>query len=171
MEPKPPSLSKVAMPQRMLPQDANPAGNIFGGVILKYIDLAAATAAMRHARQAVVTASIDRMDFLKPAHVGELVIFNACVNHVGRSSMEVGVRVESEDLLTGETRHTGSAYVTFVAMDEKRKPTAVAPLALETDEERRRFREAEERRKMRLAERQREKASQAEEQNKRNDKE
>jgi acyl-CoA hydrolase len=144
----------------MLPQDANPAGNIFGGVILKYIDLAAATAAMRHARQAVVTASIDRMDFLLPAHVGELVLFQACVNHVGRSSMEVGVRVEAEDLLTGERRHTGSAYVTFVVIDESRKPAPAPALLLETDEERRRFKEAEERRKMRLAERNRERASQ-----------
>lgn len=160
MDPKPPSQSKVVMPQRMFPQDTNPAGSVFGGVILKYIDLAGSAAAMRHARKAVVTVSIDRIDFIRPAYVGELVIFNACVNYVGKTSIEVGVRVEAENLLTGELRRTASAYVTFVAMDENRKPAPVPPLLLETDEEKRRAREAVERRKMRLAERQREKDSQ-----------
>jgi uncharacterized protein (TIGR00369 family) len=140
----------------MIPQDANPAGNVHGGVIMKLIDTAAAVAASRHARSNVVTASIDRLDFHHPVLVGDLLFFRASVNMVGRTSMEVGVRVESEHLLTGEVRHTASAYLTFVALDEEAKPREVPPLLLETDEDIRRNREANTRREFRLAERRQE---------------
>ncbi|BBD10024.1 acyl-CoA thioesterase [Desulfovibrio ferrophilus] len=152
--------SCITLSQRVLPQDANPAGNVHGGVILKYIDTAAGTVGMRHARGNVVTASIDRMDFLAPVYVGELVTFKACMNYVGTTSMEIGVRVEAENLLTGEVRYTNSAYLTFVALDEHGRPTSVAPLILENEDEERRWREAKERRKARLAEKARERCSQ-----------
>ncbi|WP_028587616.1 acyl-CoA thioesterase [Desulfocurvus vexinensis] len=151
MQPKRKDESSIVMAQRLLPQDANPAGNIHGGVILKQIDLTAATAAMRHARCNVVTASLDRMDFLRPVHVGELVRFKASVNYVGKTSMEVGVRVEAENLITGELRYTNSAYLTFVALGPDGKPTPVPGLILESGEDHRRWREAEERRRVRLA--------------------
>ena len=160
LEPKPVSASHVVMPQRMLPSDANPAGNVHGGVILKYIDTAGGICAIRHARSAVVTASIDRMDFLKPAYIGEVVTFMASVNLVGATSMEVGVRVECENPITGETRHAGSAYLTYVALDADRRPQAVPPLVLETEADRRRNREAAARREARLQERRRERDSQ-----------
>jgi uncharacterized protein (TIGR00369 family) len=162
MEPKKISDSATVMPVRMLPQDTNPAGFVHGGVILKQIDLVGAIVAMRHCRSAVVTVSIDRMDFLAPAHVGEVMVFKGSVNHAGSTSMEVGVRVEAEDLMTGETRHAGSAYLTFVAMGKDRKPCGVPPLVLETPTEKRRNAEAQTRRETRLAERKREKAGQAE---------
>lgn len=152
--------SCITLSQRVLPQDANPAGNVHGGVILKYIDTAAGTVAMRHARGNVVTASLDRMDFLAPVYVGELVTFKACLNYVGTTSMEVGVRVEAENLFTGDVRYTNSAYLTFVALDKNGRPTAVAPLILETEDEKRRWREAKDRRKARMAEKARERCSQ-----------
>ena len=159
MQGKPVSASATIMAARMFPQDANPSGNVHGGVILKYIDLAAATAAMRHARHPVVTKSIERMEFRAPAHVGELVSFKASVNYAGTTSMEVGVRVEAENLQTGEVRHTASAYLTLVSFaDGKAQP--VAPLICETDAECRRFLEAEARRVTRRAEREREHLSQ-----------
>ncbi len=160
LAPKPVSASRVVMPQRMLPSDANPAGNVHGGVILKYIDTAGGIAAIRHARSAVVTASIDRMDFLKPAYIGEVVTFMASVNLVGSTSMEVGVRVECENPITGETRHAGSAYLTYVALDAERRPHAVPPLILENEADQRRNREAAARREARLHERRRERDSQ-----------
>ncbi|ABB37137.1 thioesterase superfamily protein [Oleidesulfovibrio alaskensis G20] len=153
--------SDTIMTHRGLPQDANPAGNIHGGTILKHIDLAGAVAAMRHARgRTVVTASIDRMEFKAAVHVGELMVLKASVNMVSNTSMEVGVRVEAENLLTGEVRHAASAYLTFVAMDENRRPTAVPGLILETPEQHRRNREALMRREVRREERRREKLSQ-----------
>ncbi|MCK9239189.1 acyl-CoA thioesterase [Desulfocurvus sp.] len=151
MQPKRKESSSVVMAQRLLPQDANFAGNVHGGVILKQIDITAATVAMRHARCNVVTASLDRMDFLRPVHVGELVYFKASLNFVGHTSMEVGVRVEAEDLITGELRYTNSAYLTFVALDPAGRPTPVPGLELETEEDHRRWREAAERRRVRLA--------------------
>ena len=160
LEPKTVSASRVVMPQRMLPPDANAAGNVHGGVILKHIDTAGGIAAIRHARSAVVTASIDRMDFLQPAYIGEVVTFMASVNLVGSTSMEVGVRVECENPITGETRHAGSAYLTYVALDADRRPHAVPPLILETEDDRRRNREAAARREARLHERRRERDSQ-----------
>lgn len=145
--------SSIIMAQMMVPQDANPAGNIHGGVIVKLIDTAGGVAAFRHARMNVVTASIDRLDFHHPVYVGDLIFLKASVNYVGRTSMEVGVRVEAENLLTGEVRKTASAYLTYVALDKNGRPAPVPPLILETEEERRRHREAERRRERRLAER------------------
>ena len=126
--------SAVTLTHQVLPHDANPAGNVHGGVILKLIDTAAGVVAMRHVRGWAVTASIDRMDFLRPVYVGELVILKASLNMVGRTSMEIGVRVEAENLLTGEVRHTNSAYLTFVALDEKGCPRTAPPLIVEGDE-------------------------------------
>ncbi len=152
--------SETLMTHRALPEDANPAGNVHGGVILKHIDLAGAVCAMRHAREAVVTASIDRMDFLAPVHVGELMLLMACVNMAGKHSMEVGVRVEVENLFTGEKRHAASAYLTFVAVGADRKPVPIPELQLETPTHERRNLEAQMRRKLRKEERQRERLAQ-----------
>ncbi len=148
--------SSVIIAQVMIPQDANPAGNVHGGVIMKLIDTAAAVAASRHARCNAVTASIDRLDFHHAVYVGNLLFFKASVNMVGRTSMEVGVRVEAEDIITGGVRHTASAYLTFVALDEKGKPREVPQLVIETEEEIRRNREARIRREARHAEKRRE---------------
>ncbi len=151
--------SSIVMSQRMFPQDANPSGNVHGGVILKCIDTAAATVALRHARGNVVTASLDRMDFLRPIHVGEVAFFKASLNYVGTSSMEVGVRVDVENVYTGEVRYTNSAYLTFVALDAEGKPVQVAPLILEDETDKRRWDEALARRESRRKERARERAA------------
>lgn len=140
----------------MLPQDANPAGNIHGGVIMKYIDTVAGVVAVRHARCNAVTASIDRLDFFAPVFIGNLLTLKASINIVGKTSMEIGVRVAAEDLLSGDVRHIASAYLTFVALDETLTPKEIPPLILETDDERRRNREATDRRKMRLVEKKKE---------------
>ena len=144
--------SSVITAQMMIPQDANPAGNVHGGVVVKIIDEAAGVVAARHARTNVVTASIDRMDFHHPIFVGDLLFFKASLNYVGRTSMEIGVRVEAENLMTGEVRHAASAYLTFVALDGEGRPAAVPPLIVETGDERRRNGEAKARRNARLAE-------------------
>jgi len=153
MKPKSAKESEVVMTHLVLPQDANPAGNLHGGVILRHIDTTAGVVAKRHTRGNVVTVSIDRMAFKLPAYMGELLTFKASLNHVGRSSMEIGVRVEAENLRTGEVRHTNSAYLTFVALDDNGKPTPVPPLLLDTPTAQRRHREAELRREMRQRER------------------
>ena len=140
----------------MLPQDGNNLGHIFGGVILSLMDKTAAIAAFRHSRASVVTASIDRVDFREPIHLGDLVILKASVNYVGRTSMEIGVRVEAEELLTGRRRHTNSCYLTFVAVDRDGRPIEVPGLIPETPDEIRRYEAAKERRARRLEERQRE---------------
>ncbi len=142
--------SSVTMAQVMLPQDANPSGNVHGGVIMKLIDTAAAVVASRHAQCNTVTASIDRLDFHNPVFVGDLLFLKAGLNMVGRTSMEVGVRVEAENYITGEIRHTASAYLTFVALNEKGNPKAIPALALESDEEKRRNQEAAARKTLRL---------------------
>ena len=123
--------SKAEMTIIMLPSDANPKGNVFGGVILKYVDLIAGLVAKRHARANVVTASIDRMTFLKPVFIGNALILSARLNYVRRSSMEVEVNVESEDLDENTLVHAGTAFVTMVALDKYGKPTDVSPLLLE----------------------------------------
>jgi acyl-CoA hydrolase len=133
--------------------DANSAGFVHGGTVMKLCDEAAGLASIKHSRCRVVTAGMDRMTFLVPIHVGELVTFSASVNAVWRTSMEVGVRVDAENPRTGERRHTNSAYLTMVAVDEGGRPAAVPPLAVETPDERRREREAQLRRSNRLAER------------------
>ena len=118
-----------------MPEHANNMGHVFGGVILSMMDKTAAIAAFRHSRAPVVTASIDRVDFREPIHLGDLVVMKASVNYVGRSSMEVGVRVEAEDLLTGRRRHTNSCYLTFVAVDRNGRPIEVPEVKPETEDE------------------------------------
>ena len=137
----------------MRPQDANLAGNVHGGVVMALCDEAGALAAIRHCRSRVVTAAMDRMIFLNPVYVGELLCCAASVNAAWRTSMEVGVRVEAEDISTGVITHTSSAYLTMVALDEHGKPALVPPALAESDTELRRRREAELRRANRLAER------------------
>ena len=134
-----------------LPNDASGLGNVLGGKVMHLVDLAGAMAAMRHARRPVVTLSVDQLLFLHPVRVGELVVLRSSVNRVFRTSMEVGVRVTTEKLMTGERRHTCSAYLTFVALDENQKPTPITPVIPETEEEQRRYRQAGERRQYRLA--------------------
>jgi acyl-CoA hydrolase len=134
--------SAVLTAQLMSPQDANAAGNVHGGVIMKLIDDAAGAVAYRHARSNVVTASIDRLNFLDPIFVGDLVTFKASINMAGKTSMDIGVRVEAENLITGQVRHTASAYLTYVALDAHSKPKPVPPLIIETQEEKHRFQKA-----------------------------
>jgi acyl-CoA hydrolase len=150
---KPVSASRTEMVEVVLPQDANVLGNILGGRVMHLMDIAAAIAAHRHSKSHVVTASVDSVDFRNPIRVGELIILKTSVNRAFNTSMEVGVKIFSEDTLTGERKHTTSAYVTFVAIDDDRRPRVVPPLILETKEEKRRFREAGERRRYRLAQR------------------
>jgi acyl-CoA hydrolase len=153
MEPKPPSQSSAVLSRWMGLLDANSAGNVHGGTVMKLCDEAAGLAAIKHSRERVVTAAMDRMNFLYPISLGDLVTFSATVNAVWRSSMEVGVRVEAENPRTGEVRHTNTAYITMVALDERGRPMRVPPLVATTPTEERRMREAELRRANRLAER------------------
>jgi acyl-CoA hydrolase len=150
---KPVSGSRHETSELMMPHHANNLGHVFGGVMLSMMDKTAAVAAFRHCRMNVVTASIDRVDFREPIHVGDLVVMQASVNYVGRTSMEVGVRVEAEELLSGRRRHTNSCYLTFVAVDRNGKPIEIPGVIAETPEEARRFQAAEQRRHVRLAER------------------
>jgi acyl-CoA hydrolase len=136
----------------MMPMDANNSGNVFGGAILRLIDEVGSVVALKHARTNVVTASVDRMDFYSPVYIGDMLRLNASINFVHRTSMEVGVRVEAENPFTGEVRHTGTSFLTYVGPDRNRKPTPVPALKLETDEDKRRWAEAQERRKARLKE-------------------
>jgi acyl-CoA hydrolase len=136
---KSPKDSTVTMTEIVLPSDANALGTIFGGKIMSWIDIAGAIAAGRHARRVVVTASLDAMHFVAPVKVGNIVQLQASVNYAGRTSMEVGVRVDSENPVTGESHHTATAYLTFVALDEHGRPTPVPPIFAETPEEKRRF--------------------------------
>jgi acyl-CoA hydrolase len=145
--------------QLMMPQHSNNLDHVFGGVILAMMDTASAVSAIRHARMNCVTVSVDRVDFREPIHVGDLVIMKCSVNFVGRTSMEVGVRVESENLQTGVRRHTNSCYLTFVAIDRNGRPVEVPKLVPETDEEMRRFEAAKARRRRRLEERTSERAA------------
>ncbi|HMK55566.1 MAG TPA: acyl-CoA thioesterase [Dissulfurispiraceae bacterium] len=154
------SETSVTMAQVMLPQDTNPAGNVHGGVIMKLIDSAAAVVASRHARCNAVTASIDRLEFHHPVFVGDVLFLRASLNMVGKSSMEIGVRVEAENYLTGEVRHTASAYLTFVAVDENGKPKPVPGLIIESDVEQRRNHEAQRRKQARIEARKKEEACQ-----------
>jgi acyl-CoA hydrolase len=134
-----------------LPTDANTFGNVLGGKVMHLVDLAAALAAVRHARCPMVTASVDQMSFLHPVHIGELIMLQSSVNRVFRTSMEVGVRVQVEDLITGHRKHTSSAYLTFVAIDSSGRRVPIAPVIPETEDEKRRYAEAGERRTHRLA--------------------
>jgi len=133
-----------------LPNDSNSLGNLLGGKVMHLVDLAGAMAAMRHSRNVVVTAAVDQMSFLHPVRIGQWVKLYSAVNRVFRSSMEVGVKVFVEDLIRGETQHTSSAYLTFVAIDDAGKPISVSPVIPETEDEKRRFLEAGLRREYRL---------------------
>jgi len=135
----------------MTPDTANFAGNVHGGTILKLLDQVAYACASRYAARYVVTMSVDRVTFRQPIHVGELVTFLASVNHTGRSSMEVGIKVVAENIRTQEVRHVNSCFFSMVAVDDDRKPVAVPPLKPSTPEELRRYEQAIERKKLRLA--------------------
>jgi acyl-CoA hydrolase len=151
MEGKPVRESISEYSELALPNDANSHGNLLGGRVMHLVDLAGAMAAMRHAHKPVVTASVDSLHFLHPVHISELMILRSSVNRVFRTSMEVGVKVVTENLITGKRVHTCSAYLTFVALGEDKRAVAVPPVIPETEEEKRRYREAGERREYRLA--------------------
>ena len=153
MEARPPSQSHSSLARWMGVEDANHSGLVHGGMVMKLCDEVAAIAAIRHSGQRVVTAAMDRMTFIEPVRVGELMTFRATVNAAWRTSMEVGVRVEAENPRTGERRHTSTAYLTMVALDEDAKAAPVPAIRPESETEERREREAEVRRRNRLAER------------------
>lgn len=150
MNPIPVQNSVTTMTELVLPQHTNALGTVFGGVVMSWIDICAAIAAGRHASKQVVTASIDALSFVAPVHKGWIVTLKASVNYVSRTSMEVGVRVDAETPIARKKVHTASAYLTFVALDETGKPTQIPPILPETEEEKRRYREAEVRRASRL---------------------
>jgi acyl-CoA hydrolase len=152
-KPKPAAASRSELIRWMAIQDANSAGFVHGGTVMRMTDEVAGIAAIRHCGRRVVTAGVDRMTFTSPVHVGELLRCSATVNAVWRTSMEVGVRVEAENAVTGEVRHTSTAYLTMVSVDENGKPMPAPPLTVEGANEERRKREAETRRRNRLAER------------------
>ena len=142
--------TSIVMAQVMTQQDSNIAGNVHGGVIMKRIDETGAIVATRHCNSNVVTASVDRINFIKPIYIGDLVTFKASLNLVGKTSMEVGVRVESENPITGTLRHNASAFLTYVALDKDGNPKEIPPVILETEDDIRRNREAQTRRESRL---------------------
>lgn len=142
------SESKTQMSQLMLPQHANFAGTVYGGTILSVADGVAYVCAARHAGPYCVTASVDRVDFRKPIRIGELVTFLASVNFVGRSSIEVGIKIFTENLKTGQKQHTNSCYFTMVCLDDQGKPKEVPRLIPETEEEKRRYEEGRKRREL-----------------------
>ena len=150
---KTPDNSKAEVIIRMFPSDANPAGNVFGGAILKHIDMVAGIVAQRYSHTNAVTVSMDKISFLKPVFVGNVLFVNARVNYVQKSSMEIEVNVEAEDIAKGTRVHTGNAYVTFVALDKDGKPTQVPKLKLETHEDKKRFEEGKIRMDRRIKER------------------
>jgi acyl-CoA hydrolase len=153
MEPRSPSESTTVLAHWMGPVDANSSLDIHGGTIMKLVDEAAGLASVRHSRRRCVTASMDRMSFLVPIHIGELVTLTASVNAAWHTSMEVGVRVDAEDVRSGVIRHASTAYLTMVALDDDARPTQVPPLVPDTPDQERRMREAELRRAHRLTER------------------
>jgi len=148
-----PRESESVLTELMMPHHANIMGNVFGGHILALVDRVAAVAAIRHAHRECVTVSVDKVDFREPIHVGELITGFARVNYAGKTSMEVGVKIITEHLITGEKRHTNSCYVTYVALDEKGRPTPVPPIVPETPDEKRRYERAAKRRTSRVMER------------------
>ncbi len=147
---KPVKESQVEMTEMVLPNDANRLGNLLGGRLMQWIDIAAAIASWRHTNRICVTASVDELHFLHPIKVGEVVILKASVNRAFRTSVEVGVRVLKENPLTGDRKHTNTAYLTFVSVDNDGKPVPAPPVKPVTKEEKRRYREAAERRTQRL---------------------
>lgn len=153
MQGRRPEESEAIMAELMMPQHANIMGNVFGGVILALVDRVAAVCAIRHARRQCVTVSVDKVDFREPIHVGELITAFSRVNYAGKTSMEVGVRIIAENVLTGEKRHTNSCYVTYVALDDNGRPTEVPPIVPVTADEKRRFERAAKRRAARVMDR------------------
>ncbi|MCC6263075.1 MAG: acyl-CoA thioesterase [Bryobacterales bacterium] len=153
--PRPVRESHAILAELALPSDANNWGFLLGGKLMHLVDVCGALAAMKHARCPVVTASADSINFMHPVYMNQLITLQSSVNRVFKTSMEVGVRVVVEDVMTGERRHTTSAYLTFVAIDENGKPVPVAPVLPETEEEKRRYEEAGVRREYRLARRSR----------------
>ncbi|MGV9198014.1 MAG: acyl-CoA thioesterase [Promethearchaeia archaeon] len=149
MQPKTVSETQVEIAELMLPEHANAAGNVHGGTIMKIIDNAGGIVAQRHTHMNVVTASVDRIDFLSPSYIGNLVFAKASLNYTGNTSMEIGVRVEAESLETGTHTRIASAYLTYVALDKNDEPTQVPEVIPKTPEEKRRFREAKQRKKSR----------------------
>lgn len=158
LKPRSVAESQSEMAEVVLPNDANPLGNLLGGRLLHYIDLAGAMAAHRHSRSYVVTASMDHIDFLAPVHVGDLLILKSSVNRAFRTSMEVGVKAFVENYITGTRRHVSSAYLTFVAVDQRGHHLPVPPVTPDNDEEKQRYEDAGRRRELRKAEMQRKKA-------------
>ena len=150
--PRPVRDSQSEMVEVVLPNDANPLGNLLGGRLMHLIDVAAALACHRHARSYVVTASTDHLDFLAPVHVGDLLILRSSVNRAFHTSMEAGVKVWVENYIAGTRRHVSSAYLTFVAVDRHGHHIPVPPVVPETDEERQRYEDAGRRRELRRAE-------------------
>lgn len=146
---------QASMTQLVLPNDTNQLGNLLGGQLMHWIDLVAAIASARHSKRVCVTASVDELNFIHPIKLGEVVTLLASVNRVFRTSMEVGVRVLSENMQTGVVRHANTAYLTFVALDNDGKPVEVPQIPVETEEERRRFEDALIRREQRLERRKR----------------
>ncbi len=153
MQGKHPRESETVMSELMMPQHANVMGNVFGGVLLALLDRAAAVAAIRHAGKPCVTVSVDKVDFKEPIHVGELVTAFARVNYAGHTSMEVGVKIIAENVLSGEKRHTNSCYITYVALDDQGVPTEVPQIIPETADEKRRYDRAAQRRASRVMDR------------------
>ncbi len=151
MDPRSPTGSESLVSELMMPHQVNNHGHVFGGVVLSMVDRVAGVASMRHSGRPCVTVSFDRVDFKEPIFTGEVVTCKARVNFVGRTSMEIGVRVEAENLFTRELRHTNSCYLTFVALGANHRPVPVPALKLETEEDRRRFREGQKRREARIA--------------------
>ena len=151
--PRPMRLSQTTFADLAEPQSQNVAGTLFGGVLLGFIDRAAAFCAMKHAGRPVVTKSFDSVEFNEPIYIGELVVAKASVNFAGTTSMEVGVKVCAQNPVTGEERHTNTCYATFVALDENGRPARVPPVLAETEEEKRRFEAGRVRREERLARR------------------
>lgn len=150
MDPRPVSKSVVIMTEMVLPTHTNSLDSVFGGVIMSWIDIAAAIAAQRHCQMPVVTASIDDLHFVAPVFKGWIVNLKAAVNYTGRTSMEVGVRIDAENPIENKTFHTASAYLTFVALGSNGKPVEIPQVIAETPEEKRRYKAAEIRRKLRL---------------------
>lgn len=151
MQPNPVSMSEVIMTEMVLPQHTNSFGSVFGGQVMAWIDICAAIAAQRHSHKPTVTASVDALQFIQPVFKGWVINLKASVNYAGRTSMEVGVRVDAENPTTGERFHTASAYLTFVALGSDHRPTEIPPVKPETPEQIRRFKQAEIRRKHRLS--------------------
>ena len=150
LTPKAVNVSQVTMTEMVLPQHTNALGSVFGGTVMSWVDIAAAICAMRHCGKQVVTASVDALHFLAPIRLGWIVTIQASINYVGGSSCEIGVKITSENPISGETYHTASAYLTFVSLDSHNRPTQMPALVLETDEQRRRHASAEIRRANRL---------------------